>query len=257
MKIFFKLIPIILLGFYLFTPSNAFAAPAPEPNLHLLCDSLTPISSNVWQPQKIEVALRACPDYLPYSSEIIALIRHDHIDEVAVALDSAEAREAIKALMVQNDCRQLNFQTIDDIVIGTINRPTYCTLYQAFGCMRMMYIVSPYSKILYDFGELNVLPAIALAASIIIGGKIGRWGYFNLLPKNQKQPPAGRKFFRLMLQVIGLLILLFIVFVVSVIYRPPIANWLLYPSVPEFIIRAGIITAILTVWVHRYKQISK
>ncbi len=257
MKKCLKLIPIILLGFYLFIPFDAFASPGPEPNFHLICDSQPPIPFHIWQAGHIESSLDVCPDYSPQLAEIKTLILNDEVIESVIAPDSAEARNIITTQFPQTDCQTLHFHPIDEIVVATFTRPTYCVPRLAFGCVNPQHIVSPYLKIFHDFGELNVLPMIAMIATVVLGGAVGKWFPFIPHSENSMQPLTGRRIVKTILKLLGFLILFSIIFIVCVIFMPTIANWIRYPSVPEYIIRAGIITAVLMAWAKRNQQNKK
>ena len=256
MKQLLKLIPLLLIGFYLITPTNVAAITGPEPNLYLKCGTSDPVAYHVWLPQgaasspTLNAALGDCEPFLPAKAEIQSLIFTQTSVRRTIVLDnSADAEAFVTDYWPETSCGKLTFHPLEEILIAQTVIPDYCVPILAFGACGSPFNlqVAPLQKINHDISTGEILPVLFLIGSIALGLLAG-W-FWKRNPLNQ--PPL-----RIFFKVIGYLLLGCALFVCSVIFFWPFANWIAYPSIPEFYIRLIVITALSVNFLLRLTQIQ-
>lgn len=242
MKQLLKLIPLLFIGFYLITPTNVAASTGPPPNLHLKCGASDPVEYRVWRPQgsalspTLNGALGDCEAFLPAKANLQSLVFRPEVMRTIVLENSADAETFVKAYWPETNCNKLEFHPLKDILIAQTVIPDYCERKLVFGCGNPSNLtVAPLQKINHDITGGQLLPGFLVLSSIAVGLFAG-W----LWKRNRLSRPT----FRFCYKVIGFLLLVGLVFICSIIYFPFFANWLVYPSLPEFYIRLALITAV-------------
>ena len=248
-KVRLSLIGIILLITFTFTQS-VFAC-SPIENLHIFCNG-EKLTFAIFREEDLAEALDSCQPLQPISDKLAQILLEanalDSLTIISAEYSKRTQENLIHAQLKFNNCYSPVIEHVDEWIIGYSERNPYCVKGIAF-CT--MYTVSPGRKIAFELQNgqfLNPLVLFALSvASISAGTLFAKSSFYSHKFTKIQEFTIFRKKRITIISILGIMSVLFICGVpAAFLFAFPYLNRLFFPSIPEYILRVGLLLFLVT-----------